>query len=128
MTIATDAGLAGRRILVVEDEMLVAMLVEDLLLELGCQVVGPASSVSGALALAANERLDGAILDVNLGTELAYPVADALKRAGVPFVFVTGYGQRGLTDAYEGHPTLGKPFEPSSFGSRLAAGLAKAGA
>ncbi len=115
--------LAGLRILVVEDEVLIMMLLEDLLQELGCEVVGPASSVAQALALVATERPDAAVLDVNLGKELVYPVANALKQAGVPFVFVTGYGQAGLIDDYRGRAAIRKPIDPDTFGRELAAGL-----
>lgn len=127
MTAWTDAeGLAGRRILVVEDEMFIAMMIEDLLRGLGCEVVGPAGNVSDALNLVATEPLDGAVLDVNLGRERVFPVADTLRREVVPFVFVTGYGRTALTEAYDRHPMIRKPFEPETFGADLAAGLAEA--
>ena len=116
--------LADRRLLVVEDEMFVAMLIEDLLVEEGCTVVGPAASVADALKLMDGTRLDGAVLDVNLGSETVYPVADALGRAGVPFVFVTGYGAGSLIEAHRGHPTIAKPFDPSRFADELVLGLA----
>ncbi len=120
------SGLAGRRILVVEDEMFVAMMVEDLLRGLGCDVVGPVSNVSDALTLVAKTRLDGAVLDVNLGRERVFPVADTLKQQAIPFVFVTGYGRTALTATYGGHPMIQKPFELETFGVDLAAGLAQA--
>lgn len=114
--------LAGLRILVVEDEPLVAMLIEDLLLELGCKVVGPAGTVAQALALA-DTRLDGALLDVNLGVEQSYPVADKLAADGVPFAFVTGYGRHGLTGQHTERPTIPKPFKPATFGQEIADAL-----
>lgn len=114
--------LAGLRILVVEDEPLVAMLIEDLLLELGCTVVGPAATVAQALALA-DTRLDGALLDVNLGAEQSYPVADKLAADGVPFAFVTGYGRHGLTGQHTERPTIPKPFKPATFGQEIADAL-----
>jgi CheY-like chemotaxis protein len=124
MTVQAGAeGLTGRKILVVEDEMLIAMLLEDLLEDLGCQVLGPVANVPQALELTAKEHPDAAVLDVNLGTEPVYPVADALTRAEVPFVFVTGYGQAGLIDAYGGHATIMKPFDPETFAGELAEGL-----
>jgi CheY-like chemotaxis protein len=119
-------GLAGRRILVVEDEIFVAMLVESLLLDLGCDVVGPAASVADALALASDERLDAAVLDVNLGNERVFPVADSLSASSVPFVFVTGYDRGALTETYASHPMIRKPFEPQDFGEALAAALDRA--
>jgi CheY-like chemotaxis protein len=118
--------LAGRRVLVVEDEIFVAMLVEGLLLDLGCDVVGPVSNVADALVLVANERLDAAVLDVNLGAERVFPVADRLTTSAVPFVFVTGYDRTALTETYSSHPMIQKPFEPLEFGEALAVQLAKA--
>lgn len=120
--------LAGRRILVVEDEPLLAMMIEDLLSEIGCIVVGPASHLAAAQAIAGEAELDGALLDVNLGAEQVYPVADCLRRRGVPFVFVTGYGRHGLDTAYALHPTIQKPFKPSSFPREVVRALAEAAA
>lgn len=117
------AALAGRRILVVEDEPLLAMLVEDLLDEVGGVSVGPAGSVGEALRLVAAGGIDGAILDVNLGAELAYPVADALAANGVPFIFVTGYGRHGLTGTHRECMTIQKPFKPLTFAREVAAAL-----
>lgn len=118
--------LAGLRVLVVEDEMLNAMFLEDLLLDLGCEVVGPAATVAEGLALASSERPDAAVLDVNLGADRVYPVADALRQEGVPFVFVTGYGVAGLIEAHKEQPTIEKPINPNTFGDELAAGLQRA--
>lgn len=120
-----DSGLAGQNILIVEDEMMVAMLIEELLLSAGCQVVGPAATVAQALQLVAQQRLDGALLDVNLGKESAYPVADALHAVGVPFVFVSGYGQSGVADGYVGHVTIQKPFNTATFERDVAAAFRK---
>ncbi len=104
---------AGNRlnILVVEDETMIAMFLEDMLAELGCAVVGPVGRVASAVALIeASGHLDGALLDVNLRGELAYPVADALLRRNVPFVFITGYAAAGLDRRYSAIPALAKPF------------------
>lgn len=103
--------LSGRRILIVEDEALVSMVIEEALKDLGCAIVGPVSTRDQALALAKTEPLDGALLDVNLGGEPVYPVADALSLRGIPFAFVTGYGQGGIADRYAAAPTLVKPFQ-----------------
>ena len=88
-----DPDLAGRRVLVVEDEMLVAMLVEDILAQLGCTVVGPAARIAEALPMARSEALDCAFLDVNVAGERVFPVAAALAERRVPFVVPTAsYG------------------------------------
>ena len=104
-----DDGLA---ILVVDDETLIAMLLEDLLLDLGCTVVGPAGTVAQSLALVENAgpTLDGALLDINLRGELVYPVADALIARSVPFVFITGNALHGIDPRYAAVPALAKPF------------------
>lgn len=104
--------LSGVRILLVEDETLVAMLLEDMIADLGGTVVASASRVGRALEVVEDRGtdLDLAVLDVNLGGEEAFPVADALARRGVPFAFSTGYGNSGLPDAWRNRPTLQKPF------------------
>lgn len=106
-------SLNGLRLLVVEDETLVAMMLEMMLDGFGCDVVGVAGTLTRGLALASDEGLfiDGAILDVNLGGEKVYPVAERLARRGVPFIFCTGYGMAGLSDAFAHVPTLAKPYE-----------------
>ena len=91
--------------------MIVAMLVEDMLNELGHEVVGPAMRLEQALPLARNAELDWAILDINLNGVQSFPVADILRERGVPFVFATGYGTNGLLDAYRDTLTLKKPFQ-----------------
>jgi two-component SAPR family response regulator len=105
--------VAGLRLLVVEDEALVAMLIEDILLDLDCVVIGPVGTVPQALALLHQEEIDGALLDVNLGGgERSYPIADALAARKVPFVFVTGYGESGVDGRYAPVTVLQKPFDP----------------
>jgi CheY-like chemotaxis protein len=101
---------SGRRVLLVEDEMLVVWLLEDMLADLCCTVVGPASSVNQALAMIDVEAIDVAVLDVNLNGQMSYPVADALAARGVPFVFSTGYDKDTLLDGYRRYPVLQKPF------------------
>ena len=103
-------SLAGRRILVVEDEALVAIALEDMLLELGCLVVGPALRLQPALELAAAEQLDGAVLDINLGDERSFPVAEILRGRTVPFLFASGYGGSGLEPPFHEAPVLSKPY------------------
>ncbi|MEH3062666.1 MAG: response regulator [Methylobacterium radiotolerans] len=102
--------LAGRRVLLVEDESLVAMLAEDMLLDLGCEVV-VAMRLEQALAHARTEAFDLAVLDVNLGEARSYPVADLLLARDTPFLFATGYGQHGLDAAYQAVPVLQKPYQ-----------------
>lgn len=104
-------ALQDRRVLVIEDESLVAMLLETVLEDLGCTPVGPASSVDEGLRLIESETtLDAALLDVNVAGRQVFPAAEALKARGVPFVFSTGYGEGGLPDDWRGHPTIQKPF------------------
>ena len=105
------AGFAGKRILVVEDEMIVAMLIEDILMDNGATVVGPAARVNKALDLLGTEAVDAALLDVNLAGENTMPVAEELRRRGIPFAFATGYGAAGLPDGFAGQPLLQKPFQ-----------------
>jgi CheY-like chemotaxis protein len=101
---------ASRRVLVVEDEMLIGMLLEDMLTDLGHQVASVVPRLKDALAAVDRETYDLAILDVHLHGESAFPVAEALIAKGVPFVFATGYGERGLPETYRGRPVLQKPF------------------
>ena len=104
------SNLAGLRVLVVEDEMMVSMLIEDMLDDLGCKVVGPASRLDEAIALAGEAELDCAVLDVNLGGQSIFPLADLLRAKGAPFAFATGYGDAGLREIDKGSPVLQKPF------------------
>jgi DNA-binding response OmpR family regulator len=101
----------GQRVLVVEDEMMVALFLEDALLDLGFEVVGPALHLDDALKLAQEAILDFAILDVNLNGLQSFPVADALRARGIPFLFATGYGTEGLAGRYQDVLTLKKPFK-----------------
>jgi CheY-like chemotaxis protein len=114
--------LADRRlrILVVEDEMLVAMNIEDMLLELGHEVAGLASRLGPALALAGESRFDAAMIDVNLAGEPSFPVADLLIERGIPFLFATGYGRQGIDERYRDHPMLQKPFRAKDLEKALA--------
>jgi len=116
--------LAGRRILVVEDEMMIAMLVEDMLLELGCAVVGPAHALAEGLDLARSATgLDAALLDVNLAGQPVFPLADALREMGVPAIFSTGYGDAGLREVDRGAPVLQKPFRAGDLARALGEAL-----
>jgi DNA-binding response OmpR family regulator len=101
----------ARRILIIEDEVLVAMYLEELLTEMGHQVVGPAVRINDAMELAREAAFDFAVLDVNLAGVPSFPVADILRQRGIPFVFVTGYGAGGLVDGYRNELALQKPFD-----------------
>ena len=106
----TSPATAKRRILVVEDEMLIGMLLEDMLGDMGHEVAAVVPRLKEALAAVDRETFDLAILDVHLHGESAFPVADALIGKNIPFVFATGYGERGLPEAYRTRPVLQKPF------------------
>jgi len=115
-----DTTLTGLRVLVVEDEMLVAMLLEDMLSDFGCSIVGPAPTIGEALPLAMEAEIDAAVLDLNLGGQPIFPVADALRARGVPYIFASGYGDSGLSDAHRGAPMLQKPFRQADLEKALA--------
>jgi CheY-like chemotaxis protein len=107
---ASAEGNAKRRILVVEDEMLIGMLLEDMLTDMGHEVAAIVPRLKEALAAVDRETYDLAVLDVHLHGESAFPVAEALIAKGVPFIFATGYGERGLPENYRNRPVLQKPF------------------
>jgi CheY-like chemotaxis protein len=103
--------LAGLRVLIVEDEPLVAILLQDILDEFGCQVAGPAYSLEEAVAAAhSQDPLDLAILDVNLRGAPVYPVAEVLLDRRIRFVFASGYGSEGVEEKWRDRPSLPKPF------------------
>ena len=118
--------LCGCRVLVVEDEVLVAWMLEEMLAELECMVVGPAVRVSQALAMVGTEAIDLAILDVNLNGEKSYAVADALAARRVPFVFSTGYAADSMPDKYRSSLILQKPYGQSDLSAALTRLLAPA--
>ncbi|MFZ0425071.1 MAG: response regulator [Xanthobacteraceae bacterium] len=99
------------RLLLVEDEALVAMMIQETLADLGFNVIGPVSTASGALAAARESYFDAAVLDINLGDGLVYTVAEILEKRGVPFVFVTGYDADSIDARFGGVPVLQKPIE-----------------
>lgn len=102
--------LSGKRVLVVEDEMLVLMAIQDILADLGCTAISVAGNLDKALALIAAEPFDLATLDLNLNGQRSYPAAQALSDAGVPFAFSTGYGKDGVGAGYGHHLVLTKPY------------------
>lgn len=109
----------GLRVLVVEDEAAISLLLEDMLLDFGCEIVGPAARLGTALELVQNGLIDLAILDVNVAGEPIYPVAAALAERNVPFVFSTGYGSAGIEDLYRNRPVLQKPFAQTDLQQKL---------
>jgi CheY-like chemotaxis protein len=119
-------AIQGCGVLIVEDEAMVAVLLEELLLELGCRVVEVAARVDTALASIAERCFDVAILDVNLEGELSYPVADELELRGIPFLFVTGYGAQAIPEKYHRHTILQKPFRKRDFEQALFKALPEA--
>ena|SRR5258705_13326484 len=103
---------APRRILIVEDEALVSILIEDALTDLGIEVAGVAGTLEEALAHAEEANFDCAILDLHIQGKDVFPVAEALAARGVPFIFATGYGQSSVPEKYRERPVLQKPFMP----------------
>jgi PAS domain S-box-containing protein len=110
----TEIAVSGNRVMIVEDEALVAMALREALDDLGFDVIGPYSRISEAMVALRNNHIDAAVLDVNLGGEFIYPLADVLTADHVPFVFITGYGAEEIADRYASVPILQKPIEPGS--------------
>lgn len=119
------SALDGKRILLVEDEFIVAAMAEDMLTDLGATVVGPAATLAKALFLAETEHFDAAVLDVNMHGVRIDPVAKALSERGIPIVFATGYGECELAHAPEA-PILDKPYTQEKLGTALARALTAA--
>jgi CheY-like chemotaxis protein len=105
-----DKLLSRRRVLVVEDEMLVLIMIEDMLADLGCESVTAAATVNQALAAIDAQIFDVVMLDMNLNGGNSYAVAEALATRGIPFVFSTGYSGHDMRDGYRDRPMLKKPF------------------
>ena len=114
------ATLLGKRILLVEDELLIAMLIEETLEEAGCVVVGPFSRLGEALRAAGAEIVDAALLDVDLAGEKVYPAAELLARRGVPFLLLSGHGDKALPCDRQHWRHLGKPFNQADLLCALA--------
>ncbi len=115
-------GIEGLKLLLVEDEYVLALGLSDALADLGAVVVGPVATVEDALALVERvPEIDGAVLDVNLGREVAYPVADALLARGIPFFFATANERACLPERFAAVPVCGKPFRVDTFREAVAA-------
>jgi CheY-like chemotaxis protein len=119
-------SLQGRRVLIVEDELMIRMLLEDMLGDFGCVVAAEAGTIDAALALVRDTAFDVAVLDVNVEGSVITPVAAELAARNVPFVFATGYGARGLPEGFTDRPVVQKPFEATALEHAL--GVALAGA
>jgi CheY-like chemotaxis protein len=113
----------GKRVLVIEDELMIRMLLQDMLDDLGHTLAGEAGRIDEALALARQAEFDVAILDVNLNGQPISPVVEVLVERGLPFVFATGYGQRGVPEPYRKTPTLQKPFQADALAQALDAAV-----
>lgn len=113
------SGFEGYRVLIVEDEILVAMLIEDMLRDLGCQIVATTARQSEALSVIAGEALDAAILDVDLAGEPSFPIAEALAAKAIPYVFSTGYAAADLPADFRSAPVLRKPFASADLAAVL---------
>jgi DNA-binding response OmpR family regulator len=110
----------GLRVLLVEDEAMICLLFEDMLQEFGCEIVGPAGDLERATDLARGEQgIDVAILDVNLGGRVVFPVAEILAERGVPILFSTGLSVDGLPEAWRGHETVQKPMSMDQLAAAL---------
>jgi CheY-like chemotaxis protein len=112
---------AGLKVLIVEDEAIVSFLVEDMLRDLGFAVVWHATSVEEALTILGDRRPDAAVLDVNLAGEMVFPVATHLATSRIPFIFATGYGRKGIPDAWNETPVIQKPFDIETLARGLGA-------
>jgi DNA-binding response OmpR family regulator len=122
MTVAPRV-LVGKRVLIVEDEMLVALLIEDFLIDFGCSTLGPCGSLANALVAARNEMFDLAVLDVNLAGEMVYPVVEALEERHIPFLFLSGYGDEAIPAGHGEWKVCAKPFRGDDLATMMSAVL-----
>ncbi|MGC2083733.1 MAG: response regulator [Bradyrhizobium sp.] len=113
------ADLTGLRVLVVEDEGAVALLIENMLEELGCHVTASVATLAKAQSAARADSFDFALLDINLDGELVFPVAEILKSRQLPFMFSTGYGRMGVPEAFRECDVLNKPFTIDELSTKL---------
>jgi CheY-like chemotaxis protein len=119
MEINPHTALAGLRILIVEDTLMLAEMLTDQLEDCGCHVVGPAAHLKRGMVLAQNEKLDGALLDVNLNGERCFPIAEVLSARSIPFAFLTGYGDAAILPNFRHIPRLAKPYSSADLETLL---------
>lgn len=116
---AAARSAEGRHVLVVEDEMTIVLLIEETLLDLGAEIVGPTAHLDAALHLAREAPIDAAVLDINIRGGNSYRVADILAERRIPFVFCSGYGDWALEQRHRARPRLTKPFTSSDLQIRV---------
>lgn len=114
-----NQGISGLRVLLIEDEVVIAMTAEDMLEEIGCVVTAQASTFNEALDTASRDDFDIALLDVNLNGIMSLPVARLLREQGKPFVFTTGYGNAGLEEEFSGVQVVSKPYTMRTLASAI---------
>jgi CheY-like chemotaxis protein len=119
--------VAGKRVLVVEDELMIRMLLEGMLTDLGHTVAAEAGGIDDAVAIAKKGAFDVAVLDVNLNGQPVTPVVEILIERRVPFIFASGYGLRGVPEAYRTIPTLQKPFQADALAEAIETAMSLAG-
>lgn len=117
--------LSGLRVFLVEDEGFVALMIEDMLRDLGCEIAASVAQLTVARAIAATIEADLAVLDVNLDNQPVFPVAEILRERQMPILFSTGYGETGLPSEFSGYPVLGKPFLMTELQRKIASSLGR---
>jgi CheY-like chemotaxis protein len=115
----TANAATGKNVLVVEDEIMIRLLLEDMLGDLGYTIAAAVGRIDDAVKVAKTGEYDVAILDVNLNGQTVSPVAEIIEARGLPFIFATGYGERGLPERFNNRPTLQKPFQQENLGRML---------
>ena len=119
----SPAPTRAGRLLLVEDEELVGMMMKDMLLELGYSVIGPVTRIADAMQTVSKESFHAAILDINVNGELVYELADAISARDIPFLFVTGYGAEAVVERFRRVPVLQKPIDRASLQRALTANM-----